>query len=205
MLFRSAIVRGLPLYVADIRRPGMQFARVLRAPASPELKSRASTMNEAAARAVPGFVALVRDPLLTQGQSEGVGIVARTPGALARIEAALALQWSVEGSFSQADIDRGIDIDARLAKGALAHRISKDNIDTQAPWDVDLRLDVPHAAHAAIEPRAAVAEWSPAGEMQLWVGSQDVFYQRDVVIKRLGLDDKRVLVHGSRVGGAFGG
>ena len=200
-----AIVRGLPLYAADIRLPGMQFARVLRAPASPELSSRASGMNEAAARAVPGFVALVRDPLLTQGVSEGVGIVARTPGALARIEAALAVQWSVEGSFTQADIDRGIDIDARLGKGALAHRVSKDSIDTQAPWDVDLRLDVPLAAHAPIEPRAAVAEWSPAGELRLWVGSQDVFYQRDVVIKRLGLDEKRVVVHGSRVGGAFGG
>ena len=201
----AAIVRGQPLYAADMRRPGMQFGRVLRASASPELASRATAMNEAAARAVPGFVALVRDPLLAQGLSEGVGIVARTPGALARIEAALAVQWSVEGGFTQADIDRAIDIDARLGKGSLAHRVSKDAIDTQAAWDVDLRLDVPLAAHAAIEPRAAVAEWSPAGELQLWVGSQDVFYARDVVVKRLGLDEARVVVHGSRVGGAFGG
>ena len=203
-----AMVRGQPLYAADVRRPGMQFARVLRAPASAELSSRARSMNEAAARAVPGFVALVRDPLLAlgaQGLSEGVGIVARTPGALARIEAALAIQWSVEGSFTQTDIDRAIDIDTHLDKGSLAHRVSKDSIDTQAAWDVDLRLDVPLAAHAAIEPRAAVAEWSPAGELELWVGSQDVFYARDVVVKRLGLDEARVVVHGSRVGGAFGG
>lgn len=204
----TAIVRGQPLYAADVRRPGMQFARVLRAPASPELNSRVRSMNEAAARAVPGFVALVRDPLLAlgaQGRSEGVGIVARTPGALARIEAALAIQWSAEGGFTQTDIDRAIDIDTRLGKGSLAHRISKDSIDTQVAWDVDLRLDVPLAAHAAIEPRAAVAEWSPTGELQLWVGSQDVFYQHDVVVKRLGLDEARVIVHGSRVGGAFGG
>lgn len=201
----TAIVRGQPLYAADVRRPGMQFGRVLRAPASPELASRATAMDEAAARAVPGFVALVRDPLLAQGLSEGVGIVARTPGVLSRIEAALAVQWSVEGGFTQADIDRAVDIDARLGKGPLSHRVSKDAVGTQAAWDVDLRLDVPLAAHAPIEPRAAVAEWSPTGEMQLWVGSQDVFYQRDVVVKRLGLDEARVVVHGSRVGGAFGG
>lgn len=200
-----AIVRGQPLFAADVRRPGMRFGRVLRAPASPELPSRAIAMDESAARAEPGFIALVRDPMLAQGLSEGVGIVARTPGALLRIEAALALRWAVEGNFDQKTIDDAIDIDARLRKRPLAHRVSRDDIDARADWDVDLRLDVPLAAHAPIEPRAAVAEWSPGGELQLWVGSQDVFYQRDVVVKRLALDETRVVVHGSRVGGAFGG
>jgi isoquinoline 1-oxidoreductase beta subunit len=39
----------------------------------------------------------------------------------------------------------------------------------------------------------------------MWVGSQDVFYQRDVVCRRLGMSEDKVLVHGCRVGGAFGG
>jgi isoquinoline 1-oxidoreductase beta subunit len=201
-----AIVRGAPLYVADVRRPGMLFGRVLRASASPELRSTLQSMDETAARAVPGFFALVRDEWLTLGLSEGLGIVARTPGALDHIEAALAPQWRVDGGFEEADIAAAIDIDTRLRRSSsLDKQVHKDTISREAAWDVNLRIDIPLAAHAPIEPRAAVAEFGADGTLQLWVGSQDVFYQRDVIAKRLGLGEARITVHGQRVGGAFGG
>lgn len=199
-----AIVTGQPLYAADVQHPGQCHGRVLRAPASPELPSRLLAADEAAARAVPGFVALVRDEALVLGNAEGLGIVARTPGALDRIEAALAPRWQVDGGFDAATVDAALDIDRRLAAdGSRQHAVHDDRAD--GPWDVDLRVDLPFAAHAAIEPRAAVAEPRPGGGLQLWVGSQDVFYQRDVVAKRLGLAADQVVVQGCRVGGAFGG
>ncbi|WP_455566765.1 molybdopterin cofactor-binding domain-containing protein [Piscinibacter sakaiensis] len=154
---------------------------------------------------MPGFVALVEDELLVHGASQGLGIVARTPGALDRIEAALAVQWQVEGSFGQPDIDAAVDIDRRMASGRLARQVHADRIEGTGPWDVDLRIDVPLAAHAAIEPRAAVAAFAADGRLELWVGTQDVFYQRDVVARRLALDEAKVVVHGQRVGGGFGG
>ena len=201
-----AIVRGQPLFAADVRRPNQVYGRVLRAATSPELHSRPMAMNEAAARAVPGFVALVKDDLLLYGASLGVGIVARTPGALDRIETALAVQWQVEGHFTQSDIDAAVDIDQRLAaSGKRAHHVHDERIDTAGTWDVDLRIDVPLAAHAPIEPRAAVAEFAADGRLHVWVGTQDVFYQRDVIAKRLALAEEHVAVHGQRVGGAFGG
>jgi len=202
----EALVRGEPLFAADVRRDGMVFGRVLRAPASPELPSLPASFDEAAARAVPGFVAIVQSPLLQQGSSLGLGIVAATPGALERIERALALQWRVEGTFEQGAVDDGIDIDRRCAASRRRHQhVQGDRIDPGPPWDVDLRVDVPLAAHAPIEPRAAVAEFAADGSLQMWVGSQDVFYQRDVVARRLGLDVGRVVVQGCRVGGGFGG
>lgn len=201
-----AIVQGRPLFAADVRRPGLLHGRVLRAPASPELRSTLRALDEPAARAVPGFVALVRDERLTLGAGEGLGIVARTPGALDRIEAALAAQWTVEGAFEQRHIDDAIDIDRRLAaRPTRAKHVHDDRIDADGPWDVDLRLDVPLAAHAPIEPRAAVAEFGADGGLSLWVGTQDVFYQRDVMAARLGLAEERIVVHGQRVGGGFGG
>ncbi|MDR7095881.1 xanthine dehydrogenase family protein molybdopterin-binding subunit [Hydrogenophaga laconesensis] len=200
-----AIVTGEPLYAADVRLPGMMFGRVLRAPVSAELVSTPGWVNEAAARQVPGFVALVRDARLRQGLSDGLGIVARTPGTLDLIEAALDVRWSTEGSFDQADIDRAMDVDRHLAGDGCRYRVHDDAIDAPGPWDVDLRIDIPLAAHAPIQPRAAVAAFDADGGLDLWVGSQDVYYQRDVVRKRLGLDEDRVRVHGTRVGGAFGG
>jgi predicted enzyme related to lactoylglutathione lyase len=41
------------------------------------------------------------------------------------------------------------------------------------------------------------------GRIEMWVGSQDVFYQRDVACRRLGMNEDKVLVHGCRVGGAL--
>lgn len=206
------IVTGAPLYAADVRRPGLRFGRVLRAAAAPDARSTLVGLEEAAARAVPGFVALVRDERLQLGNAAGLGIVARTPAALDRIEAALALRWQLEPAGTSTDIVSAIDVDQHLARGsALAHRVEQDSAEDLvreggAAWDVDLRLDIPLAAHAAIEPRAAVAEFDTAsGSLQLWAGTQDLFYQRDVLSKRLQLAEDRVQVHACRVGGAFGG
>ncbi|MFG6412563.1 molybdopterin cofactor-binding domain-containing protein [Roseateles sp. DC23W] len=200
----EAIVTGQPLFVADVRRPGLVFGRVLYAPLSPEFASLPRAFDEAAARAQPGFVALVRDERFVQGQARGLGIVAATPGALDRIEQALAVQWQKEAPAS--GWRELLDIDARLADGdRLTHAVHDDDVPRHGTWDLDLRFDIPPAAHAAMEPRAAVAEFDNAGKLQVWVGSQDVFYQRDVVAKRLGLDDDQITVHGHRVGGAFGG
>jgi isoquinoline 1-oxidoreductase subunit beta len=201
----AQIVRGQALYASDIRRDGMRYGRVLRAPVSPELSSRPLRWNHVAASQVPGFVTLVEDELLSQMGSVGLGIVAETPGALDRIAEALAVEWSVEGRFDQKTIDNSIDIDWRLQSGALSKRIANDGVARDSKWQVDLRIDVPLAAHAPIEPRVAVAEFEGADVLRLWVGSQDVFYQRDVVAKRLGLDIEKVVVYGMRVGGAFGG
>ena len=200
-----AIVTGAPVYVADVRLPGMLFGRVLRAPVSPELLSTLASMNEAAARQIPGWVAMVRDKRLRQGQSEGIGIVAHTPGSLDRIEAALDARWHSLGRFGQADIDHAVDVDRHLAEGGFNYKVHDDTIEATGEWDVDLRIDIPLAAHAPIQPRAAVAAFDAEGRLELWVGSQDVYYQRDVVCKRLGLEEDRVRVHASRVGGAFGG
>lgn len=200
----EAIVTGRPLFVADVRRPGMVFGRVLYAPESPEFASAPRTFDEAAARAQPGFLALVRDGLLEQGRAQGLGIVATTPGALDRIERALAVQWQVEEGG--VDWPRLLDIDARLAGSPrLTHAVHDDDVPREGAWDLDLRFDIPPAAHAAMEPRAAVAEFDAQKRLQLWVGSQDVFYQRDVVARRLGLDDDEITVLSHRVGGGFGG
>lgn len=199
------IVTGQPLYASDVRLPGMVYGRVVRAPAPPEITSSLLTMDEVAARQVKGFVALVRSPHLQMASSEGVGIVAQTPGALDRIEQALNARWSVQGQADAPRIQQAIDIDHRMSTRSKRDKYLHEDSVPEGRWDVDLRIDVPIAAHSAIEPRVAVAQPRSDGGLEMWVGSQDVFYQRDVVCRRLGLAEAQVLVHGCRVGGAFGG
>jgi isoquinoline 1-oxidoreductase beta subunit len=201
------IVTGQPVFASDVRIDGMLYGRVLRAPVSPELPSRLQGLDEAAARQVPGFVALVRSDLLRMNASEGIGILARTPGALDRIELALNAGWQVKGQ-ERADvesIDLAIDVDQRMSLSARRDHYVNDDKVPEGAWDLDLRFDIPVAAHAPMEPRVAVANPLAGGGLEMWVGSQDVFYQRDVVCRRLGLSPEQVVVNGCRVGGAFGG
>ena len=74
------MVTGKPLYASDVRLPGMVYGRVIRAAAPPEIASSLLAMDEAAARKIKGFVALVRSQKLQIASSEGVGIVAKTQG-----------------------------------------------------------------------------------------------------------------------------
>ncbi len=199
------IVTGQPLFASDVRLPGMVYGRVLRAPAPVEIPSKAISLDEQAARRVPEFVAIVRSQVLQMSSSEGVGIVALTPAALDRIEEALNVRWNMEGQTRTQTIYQDLDIDRRMSRSARrAHHVRDDHV-PEGDWRVDLKIEVPIAAHAAIEPRVAVAQPAGAGGLQLWVGSQDVFYQRDVVCRRLGLSPEKVHVQGCRVGGAFGG
>ncbi|MFC3230628.1 molybdopterin cofactor-binding domain-containing protein [Marinibaculum pumilum] len=194
------IVAGRPLFAADMTAPGMAHGRVLRAAASPETGSRPAAWNLQAARAFPGFVAVVESDMFRLGASQGLGIVAETPGALDRIAAALDPEWAVDAA-APPEIGAVIDID-RTDAGA-AHSLADDSIAGDRPWDVDLRLDLPVAAHGGIEPRAALAVPSDGG-MAVWTGTQDAFYVRDVLARGLGLAEDRVTVHATRAGGAFG-
>lgn len=207
-----ALVTGQPLFAGDTRLPGMFYGRVLRAPVSPEITSRPQAWDEAAARADPACVAVVQHPRLAQMGSLGLGIVARTPSALDRIEAALAVQWQVEdgSAFEQAAIDERIDIDTHLRRGPLQHRLRKDDLPPDTAWTLDLRMDVPLAAHAPIEPRSATAHWLAAADkkdiaLKVWAGTQDLFYMRDVLARQFSLDAERIEVQACRIGGGFGG
>ncbi|MGD1934355.1 MAG: molybdopterin cofactor-binding domain-containing protein [Candidatus Phaeomarinobacter sp.] len=151
-----AIVTGAPLYAADVSLPGRLYGRVLRAPAPSEISSRPTKWNSDAARGVPGFVSVVEDCGPAIGKAQGLGIVASRPGALDAIEDALQIDWRIDSLHPKADIPAAIDVDTQLAEGALPHTVM-DGSPMMQGWDVDLRVDIPLAAHGPIEPRAAVA------------------------------------------------
>ena len=203
------IVTGAPLFAADQRPEGLLHGWVLRAPAAPDWPTLLRAVDEAAARAVPGFVALVRDERLALQGAAAIGLVCRTPGALARAAEALAPRWDVQADARHpafAELAAPLDIDRRLAGGRTpAHTVHEDRVAEGAPWDVDLRIDIDAAPHHAIELRAAVAAFEADGLLTLWAGTQDAFYVADVLARRLGLPPERVQVRPCRLGGAFGG
>ena len=189
-----AIVTGeAPLYADDVRRPGMVYGAALRAP---RLGAALASATERLSQQVTGFLGL-------HSAGERVFLAAETRGALERALAAVTSEWTggLEGS---PDMLERVDVDKGLARGSLEHVEAKAAIENGDRFDVDLRLDVPMAAHAPMEHRTAVAEFAN-DKLTVWTGTQDVTYVRNVLAKEFRMAIDNVIVIGCRVGGGFGG
>ncbi|MEL3891224.1 molybdopterin cofactor-binding domain-containing protein [Ferrovibrio sp. MS7] len=174
----QAIVGGAPLYAGDIRLPGMLHGLVL----APDMALPA---------VMPPGVKLVT---LSDGRR---GLLAERAAALHGV----ALAPSDKPAAMPA-----LDIDALQSQGRLEHRLLRDAIVEAGPWSLDRRYDIPFAAHAGIETRSAVAQWHAGGStrLEVWTGSQDLFFVRGSLARHFGLSTEAVKVHGCRIGGGFG-
>lgn len=191
---RAIVTGDAPLYADDVRLPGMVFGAVLR---PPRLGATLSSVDDAGAQALSGYLGLHR-------VGDRAMIAAESRGALERAMAALVSQWS-GGLADDADMGIAVDVDHGLSKGALEHVQRNARFPAEEVFDLDLRLDVPMAAHACMEPRTAVARFGEDGRLELWTGTQDVTFVRAAVAQELALPRERVTVIGCRVGGGFGG
>lgn len=194
------IVTGREVYSRDVALPGMRYGAVVK---PPRAAARLVAWREEAARQLPEVLAVVVDR-----ERALVGVVARTPLALSRARAALAVEWEGGEAFDQAELDARLDVDAALERDGLEHTPTSTG-DPEAGRraavrTLDARYDSPMTAHGAMEPRAAVARVSD-DRAEVWTASQDPWLMQRLVAKELGRSASDVVVHNHRLGGAFGG
>jgi isoquinoline 1-oxidoreductase subunit beta len=190
---QQAILRGEALFTADVRLPKMLYALVLRSPWPDKglAESRLMQWNRSAVSAVTGFHSVVEHPLLA-----GPALIANRIAALESMRLAADAQWE-RPKLAQSDPMQIIDIDTALT----ANQFTKSKGSTSASNNINMRVDIPLASHAAIEPRCAVAQMTEAKGLELWAGTQD----RDVIQRDTGLPLEKITVNPMRIGGAFGG
>jgi isoquinoline 1-oxidoreductase subunit beta len=189
------IVTGAPLFAGDIRVPGMVHGAFVRAP------QLGATLKE-----IDFYSASHGDGLLATYFDDGrAGIVARTPSALAEALEKVEPTWSIAEPVVQENISASLLLTTNTSE--LEHSILQTDTAPIGPFDIDLNIAIPFAAHAAIEPRAAVARWNDSSDPQLeiWTGTQDAFFVRTFLAKHFGLREEEVVVYSQRIGGGFGG
>src|SRR5712671_1348795 len=99
-------LNGTAQYSIDVQLPGMLYGAVLRGPVegtSPE------SIDDAAARAVPGVMRIVRMPF-------GVGLIADTPWAAFEAKNALKVTWDRRARAFGHDSDRAIPVYSAAAR-----------------------------------------------------------------------------------------
>ncbi len=173
------IVTGAHRYSFDMRRPGMLYGKVLR----PEsFGARLVSLDASAAEAMPG-VKVTRD-------GDFAGLTAPDPFTAEKALAALKAQWkSIAGQPNSRNVFEYFrSQEPQPARSAQ----------TQA-------YTVAYIAHVPLEPRAAVAEWTPDGKLTVWTGTQRPFGVRSELAAKFGLAEEKVRVIMPDTGSGYGG
>ncbi len=193
------IATGAHRYPSDIRRPGMVYGKVLRAP---RFNVTLESVDIDAAKELEGVQA-VRD-------GDFVGCVAPTSRqAQAAIEKiAATAKWTMAPHPSSAELTAYLKANVREGSG-------RQRSSAQTEGDVDAALtsatkvlratyEIPYIQHAPMETRSAAAEWTD-GKLTVWTVTQRPFDVRRELASAFGLAPEKVRLIVPDGGGGFGG
>ncbi|MDC0517012.1 molybdopterin-dependent oxidoreductase [Porticoccaceae bacterium] len=192
-----ALVTGGPAYTSDVPVEGVLYGRAIQPPVR---NARIASLDTSGVTAVEGLVKLVQ-------QDEFVGVVCKTPSAVDAAMAQIQVTWDLKQPINQDQIDRLIDVDAKMAEGDLEHVLQDEAHRKNADWTIDLRFDVQVQTAAAQEPRVAIARFDDAStdhRLEIWTGTQDPWFIKRSAAMDTGLSEDDVVVYPQRMGGSFG-
>ncbi len=186
----------------DVQLPGMLTAVV----AHPAVfGAKIKSLDDTAAKAVPGVKAVLRMP--TDRGGEGVAVIALGYWAAKQGRDQLKLEWDTSGV-------QKVDSAAQLASyQALAKTTGfvKFNADVgplaKAPKKISAEFTFPYLAHAPMEPLNCTVHLSGDGadaKADLYLGTQMPGLDGMAAAKVLGLAPQQVKVHVQMAGGGFG-
>ncbi len=212
-------VTGRARYTADIVRPGMLHAVIVR---SPIARGTLTTVDLDAARAVPGVRGVMGPgdaPAGTRLFRTDVGYAGQPLAAVCAdsLDAATRAARVVTRSLRFDLAPHAVTVDDAIAPGAPTVRSDKPNASTP---DVTERGDIARglaeadvtltreyrtqvALHSALEPHGAVCEWT-GDHLTVWESTQGIFRVRSDVAKALGVPQASVRVLKDYMGGGFG-
>jgi nicotinate dehydrogenase subunit B len=192
-------VTGAHQYASDIRRPGMLFGKILRAPA---FQSKLVSVDSKVAEAQPN-IKLVRD-------GDFVGVAGPTEQAA---DAALALvkaEWQTAPQIPATELFKHLKERRGGGKGGGGFGGgggAQGSIDAglkAADKTIKATYTIAYIAHVPLEPRAAVAEWMD-GKVTVWTTTQVPFRVRGDVARGLGIAEDKVRIIVPDMGSGYGG
>jgi isoquinoline 1-oxidoreductase len=186
-------VTGAAKYSADIRIPGMLYARILRPPSH---GAKLLNLDSSAAERLPGVALVNRDGL--------IAVLHADPEAAAEALGVIKAEWQVpEPQVDQQSIHEHLVAAAAPLK-TIEERGDVAAARRGAAHVFEAIYQKGYVAHAPLETHAAVAEIKE-GKATIWASTQTPFPTRERVADALGMDPMQVRVITPFVGGGFGG
>ncbi len=207
-------VSGTAGYAADHKVEGMAHGVLVRATIS---RGRVTDIGRASVMDLDGVIEVVTDPRMTRNPAQGMAgeapvqpgddvhyhgqpiavVVAETFEAARDAAQRLVVTYRKEDAASDPDATPDTEVGDPETAG-----------DFDAAWaKADVRLDrtytTPSQVSAAMEPHAAIAEWTD-GRVELRSSLQMVRFNKAELADTLGIDADRVRILSPFVGGGFG-
>ena len=194
----SAFVTGAHRYTSDMVRPGMMFGKVLRANT---FNAQLVSLDSAAAEKMNG-VKVVRD-------GEFIGVVAPDPDTAENALALLQAKWNAPIQVSEDELFQTLKNSPESGGAGFGGRSNHEtgSVETglsSASKTLSQTYTVAYIAHAPLEPRAAVAEWT-GQKLTVWTGTQRPFAVREELAQAFHIPLNQVRVMVPDTGSAYGG
>jgi CO/xanthine dehydrogenase Mo-binding subunit len=182
-----------PRFIHDTVLPDMLHGRVLR----PErARAKLADLRDDGARAIPGFVAIVRD-----GNFAGVVCDSEPAAEMALAALRKGATWSAGDALPDETDLAGFLKSQPVESTVIDTRTSPKTV--QAARTLRGRFTRPYIAHASIAPSCAIAQWS--GErVHVWTHSQGVYLLRADLALVLKLSVEQITVEHVEGAGCYG-
>jgi CO/xanthine dehydrogenase Mo-binding subunit len=191
-------VTGRHRYTSDIKRPGMVYGRVLRAPS---FEAKLIRLETSAAEKLPG-VQVIRD-------GDFAGVTAKDEYAAQQAVEALQAQWKEQPQISNDALYEYLkanpeerDESRKVEEGGARNHSAAPNDSNERAYAASYQIA--YIAHVPLEPRASVAEWN-GNQLTVWTGTQRPFGVRSELAEAFQLPETDVRVIVPDTGSAYGG
>jgi isoquinoline 1-oxidoreductase beta subunit len=212
------ITTGKPLFGIDVSLPGMLYAAIEKCPV---FAGKVKTANLDEVKQMPGIrQVLVIDGTIKPaaytapepGMEPGIAIVADSWWHAQKARKALKVEWDLGPAEAQSSDNFQKQAEALLAAPPVTTLRTYGDIDAalkNSAKVVQATYIFPFLAHATLEPMNTTAQWTsgaPGGgsKLEMWVPSQNPGAGSALVARSLGIPEKDITVHLTRVGGGFG-
>ncbi|MDT7848809.1 xanthine dehydrogenase family protein molybdopterin-binding subunit [Methylophilus sp. VKM B-3414] len=188
-------INGTAKFGQDVQFEGLKVAMVARAPV---FGSTLKSLDDAAARKVPGVIKVVKVPT-------GVAVIAEHYWAAKQGREALKLEWALAG-HDKPDTPALLKQYQALAQKPGLQAAKAGDVATaskQAKQTIQAEYVLPYLAHAPMEPLNCAVKISDQG-CEIWTGTQMQTTDQASAAKILGLKPEQVKIHTLFLGGGFG-
>ncbi len=202
----TPIVTGTAQFGLDVHREGMVFASIEHPPV---VGATVRSLDNKATLAVKGVTSTEtldapKPPLLFQPLG-GVAVIGNSTWAVLKGRRQLKVEWNDGANATYASAPFRTQMLDRVKQPAKVAR-NLGNVDAEfakGTKTLEATYYTPMAAHASMEPPAAVAEFRN-GKVEVWCPTQNPQAAQETVAAALGIDKRDVTCHVTLLGGGFG-
>ncbi|MGK0269717.1 MAG: isoquinoline 1-oxidoreductase beta subunit [Cocleimonas sp.] len=195
-----AKTNGSAEFAIDVIKEGMLHATVKM---SPRFGAGIKSSDVTKAEAMPGVERIIK--IENNGLETGFAVIANNTWRAFKAADAIEVEWDTASyPADTAGIMKAYeDSFATEPNGSFDEKGDVELIFADAGDQIEAEYRVPHLAHSTMEPMSAVAQVKD-GRADIWTGAQAPTSFRDLIMGVDGLEENKVHIHTTYLGGGFG-